>query len=328
VSYAGFDQEQIDTVRELLAYYEDTIWWGQDWDNPKDAMHFQMGYNTYRNQHTQDFIDRKIRSDGFSFFHKSDDTRIDRKPVVPGSGGTNWADVSQYQGRPVDSTYPHSIFCFRTNSGDQEDELVGENAAAALKGLEANRASIVMPYYFFKPGEANCDLHREVLQDSGLWLHPHTVTMVDVESAGGTIVGDQSTEVNDEVNRIRGWYGDMRRVCGYFNPNADGSLWVRRPYGLPLIIPQYNGRPGDLTAVRDEVVRREAFAHQWTDKATDVPPWSGQPVDLNWSPYSIAELAALFGMEEEIKKPDTAGPLDLSAADIEELCGAIASQFI
>ena len=45
----------------------------------------------------------------------------------------------------------------------------------------------------------------------------------------------------------------------------------------------------------------------------------------------------LFGIEEEIKKPDVPPvappvavdrPLDLSAADIEELCTAIGAQFI
>ena len=97
---------------------------------------------------------------------------------------------------------------------------------------------------------------------------------------------------------------------------------------LPLVIPQYNGRPGDLSGVQDEIVRREAFAHQYTDKAQDVPPWSGQGIDMNWSPYSIAELAELFGMEEEIKATRIAGgPLDLDAADIEELCAAIGAQF-
>jgi hypothetical protein len=74
VSYDGYSQAQIDTVREILAYYEDTIFWGEDWGlqgiGPFDCMHFQMGYNTFGNPHTQDFINRKIRSDGFSTFRR------------------------------------------------------------------------------------------------------------------------------------------------------------------------------------------------------------------------------------------------------------------
>lgn len=39
-------------VRELLAFYTaddgtQLIWWGNDWDDPHDSMHFQMGYGTY-----------------------------------------------------------------------------------------------------------------------------------------------------------------------------------------------------------------------------------------------------------------------------------------
>jgi hypothetical protein len=324
-----FSADQMRTIRELLDFYEETIFWGGDWKNPIDEMHWQMGYNTYHQSRTQNFIDSKIRSDGFSFFRKSEDLGIDRKPVVPSDGGSNWADVSQYQGKPVNDEYPHSIFCFRTNSGDKTDTLAAKNAAAALKALDANRASIIIPYYFFRPGQANCDLHREILEKAGLWLHPHTVTMVDVESDAGKISGDCSWEINDEINRMRGWYGNTRRVVGYWNPNADPGLWLTRPYALELVIPQYNNTPGDLSKVKDEIARRQAFAHQYTDKANDVAPWSGQNVDLNWTPYTISELATLFGMEEEIKAPDvdTGGELDLDATDIEELCGAIGAQF-
>ncbi|SIG00098.1 M15 family metallopeptidase [Mycobacteroides abscessus] len=70
VDYAGFSPAQIATARELLDFYEQTVFWGQDWNTPKDAMHWQMGYNTYQNPHTADFIARKIRADGFSTFRR------------------------------------------------------------------------------------------------------------------------------------------------------------------------------------------------------------------------------------------------------------------
>lgn len=74
VADAGFDQVKLATVRELLAFYENTIFWGNDWNSPKDAMHFQMGYDTYGSENVgrvQDFINRKIRVDGFSTFRRS-----------------------------------------------------------------------------------------------------------------------------------------------------------------------------------------------------------------------------------------------------------------
>lgn len=67
---AGFDAAKIGTIRQLLDFYEDTIWWGNDWDTPRDAMHFQMGYNSFNNPHTGDVIARKIRPDGFSTFRR------------------------------------------------------------------------------------------------------------------------------------------------------------------------------------------------------------------------------------------------------------------
>ena len=68
---------QIATIREIQAFYEGTIFWGNDWTDPKDAMHFQLAslanggdIDTFNNPHTADFIARKIRADGFSLFRR------------------------------------------------------------------------------------------------------------------------------------------------------------------------------------------------------------------------------------------------------------------
>jgi hypothetical protein len=55
-----------------LDYYEDTIYWGGNWRSPIDEMHWQMGYGTYGNPNTADFIARKVRPDGFSTFRRDD----------------------------------------------------------------------------------------------------------------------------------------------------------------------------------------------------------------------------------------------------------------
>ena len=67
---AGFTSKQINTIRDMLAFYEDTIWWGNDWNEPRDAMHFQMGYDSFGNPRTADFMARKIRADGYSTFRR------------------------------------------------------------------------------------------------------------------------------------------------------------------------------------------------------------------------------------------------------------------
>ena len=80
VDYAGFDQPMIDRMRAMLAWYEDRIFWAQDWTSPKDTMHYQMGYGTYGDPHNQDFIRRKIRSDGFSTYQRGE------APAPPAAG--------------------------------------------------------------------------------------------------------------------------------------------------------------------------------------------------------------------------------------------------
>lgn len=53
--------DEVPAVRELLDYCEGMVFWGNDWDSPKDSMHFQMGYDTYNNiPKCMDFIHRKV----------------------------------------------------------------------------------------------------------------------------------------------------------------------------------------------------------------------------------------------------------------------------
>jgi putative chitinase len=76
--------DQVPAVRELLAWYEGMVFWGNDWSTPKDSMHFQMGYNTYNNQaKCADFIARKIRADGFSTYRRAPATAQPTGPVDP-----------------------------------------------------------------------------------------------------------------------------------------------------------------------------------------------------------------------------------------------------
>lgn len=65
-----FGKTQMAVIREMLKFYEDTIFWAGDWTDPIDEMHWQMGYTTYNNPDVGDFIKRKIRANGFSTFRK------------------------------------------------------------------------------------------------------------------------------------------------------------------------------------------------------------------------------------------------------------------
>lgn len=65
-----FTPKQMVVIRELLDFYEGTVFWAGDWRDPIDEMHWQLGYDTYGNPATADFIRRKIREDGYSTFQR------------------------------------------------------------------------------------------------------------------------------------------------------------------------------------------------------------------------------------------------------------------
>ena len=65
-----FTAAQMKTIRELLEFYEGTVFWAGDWRTPIDEMHWQMGYGTWNNPKVGSFIARKVRSDGYSTFRR------------------------------------------------------------------------------------------------------------------------------------------------------------------------------------------------------------------------------------------------------------------
>lgn len=78
--------DQTPAVRELLAWYEGMVFWGNDWSSFRDSMHFQVGYNTYGSQNfdrVHSFIQRKIRGDGFSTYRRGGVPRGGGSAVVP-----------------------------------------------------------------------------------------------------------------------------------------------------------------------------------------------------------------------------------------------------
>lgn len=103
VSNAGYSPQMIATMREILDFYEDTMFWANDWDSPKDAMHHQMGYDTWNNPRVLDFIHRKIRADGFSTFRRGG-TPVPPPPPPPASKADGYAVEIIAEGRRRDVT--------------------------------------------------------------------------------------------------------------------------------------------------------------------------------------------------------------------------------
>lgn len=72
--------EEEPEIRRILSFYTwngvQMVWWANDWQTPKDSMHFQMGYGTYENQlNCWDFINNRIRADGFSTYRRGGTAR-------------------------------------------------------------------------------------------------------------------------------------------------------------------------------------------------------------------------------------------------------------
>lgn len=63
VSYSGFTNTEIAKCREGLRLFtykgQQTIWWGQDWNSPKDPMHFQLNL-AERNPINREFADQLL----------------------------------------------------------------------------------------------------------------------------------------------------------------------------------------------------------------------------------------------------------------------------
>lgn len=138
VADAGFDTAKIAAVRALIDFYEGTVFWGNDWTDPKDAMHFQLGslanggpVNTYGNPATADFIARKIRADGYSTYQRGNTT--------PGAGAaevlaqatdlttaraTDLADAIRNGLLTADCTTPNRIAMWLAQVGHESGSFV------------------------------------------------------------------------------------------------------------------------------------------------------------------------------------------------------------
>lgn len=68
-------------IRKILEYFRvqkpdgswiQIVYWGNDWNSPKDSMHFQMGYDTYENQIlVWQWINEHIDSNGFALYRRA-----------------------------------------------------------------------------------------------------------------------------------------------------------------------------------------------------------------------------------------------------------------
>jgi hypothetical protein len=149
-----------------------------------------------------------------------------------------------------------------------------------------------MVYYFFRPGVNGAHV---LMSRCGAPDERMTV-MIDVESAGGQVHGDQSSQVNSEHGQLAKWLGDPRRVVGYGNVTDLNALWPSKPKGMKLVVAAYGSNPP----------YPGKYAHQFTDHANTAP---FGPSDLNSADgMSANDLLAMYGFTGTHPSPPPQAP--------------------
>jgi peptidoglycan hydrolase-like protein with peptidoglycan-binding domain len=169
---------------------------------------------------------------------------------------TQWADISEWQ-VPVDDSYPYGFICIRSNDGNHIDKNIQSNLSWCKSRRSSGRLWGFMVYYFYRPG---IDGAKNLIAQVGT-PDPCMVAMIDVESDGGQVSGNQSSAINTQFNELASWLGDNRRVVGYGTTSDLNSLWPTRPAGIRVVIAAYGSDPG----------YPGKYARQYTDNGACVP---------------------------------------------------------
>ncbi|WP_237075618.1 glycoside hydrolase family 25 domain-containing protein [Mycobacteroides abscessus] len=182
---------------------------------------------------------------------------IDEDGETPSSAeppDTLYADVSEWQ-VPVTDAYTdagYRVLCIRSNDGTYRDKDWANNYPWCKRAVDDGRLAFFMVYFVWRPNwrDAVSTLKSQVGQP-----HPKMAVMIDVESWGGQIRGDQSAGINAAFEEIAAWLGDRRRVIGYGNTGDLDSLWPTKPEGVCLVVAGYGKLP----------TYPGMIAHQYTD---------------------------------------------------------------
>lgn len=145
-------------------------------------------------------------------------------------------DISEYQ-VPVNDSYPHRWITFRACDGSYVDRNAPANLAWCQRALTAGRLDGYGVYVVYRPG-ANAAILATL---SRLGVPTGCTVMVDAESWGGQIRGDNSAELNALANALVARQGAQSRVWGYGNRSDLSGLWPGRPSWLGVVVASYGG---------------------------------------------------------------------------------------
>lgn len=146
-------------------------------------------------------------------------------------------DISEFQ-PVVNDSYPHRWLTFRVCDGDYTDHNVRANLAWCKAAKAAGKLDGFAVYVVYRPGMNGTLLNQ--LDNAA--IPTDCVVMVDVESWGGQIMGDHSTEINALCTALAKRQGSSSRVWGYANLNDYRTVWITRPSWLGLVVASYGGQ--------------------------------------------------------------------------------------
>lgn len=215
-----------------------------------------------------------------------------------------WADVSEYQ-RIINNEYPHPVLAIRANDGTYRDRNFAANYTWAQRSIASGKLAALIVYCVYRP---NWQATANTLIDMcGSRPPRQMVVMIDVESWGGQITGNQSGNINRLYWTLVEWLGgDERRIIGYGNRGDLDSLWPEKPPKCSLVVASYGSIP----------FYPNMIAHQYADNV-NCPPFG--PCDANSADlHTVETLLTALGLrqrEREVLHSMDRIPLTLAPAD-------------
>lgn len=157
--------------------------------------------------------------------------------------GTVFTDTSYYQ-VPLDNSYPYGVVSFRVLDGSWEDPVFRTNLKVADTLYKRNRILTAIVYVVYRPGDQApaAAAFRQAVTGALGKMPPWLVAMIDAESWGGAIRGDNSVGLNRLYALLATILdGNPRRVLGYANRSDFDNLWPSRPQHMRTVIASYGG---------------------------------------------------------------------------------------
>ncbi|WNM74117.1 lysin A [Mycobacterium Phage Nergal] len=229
---------------------------------------------------------------------------------------TLFADVSEWQA-PVSDAYTdagYRVITIRANDGTHRDLDWASNYAWCKRAVDDGRLAFFIVYFVWRPNVTDTVATLKSLVGEP---HPRMAVMIDVESWGGQITGDQSAGINAAFDSIASWLGDRRRVIGYGNRGDLDRLWPNKPAGVRLIVASYGSLPSYPGMIAHQYTNGEGYGAR--DGLPDGAPPFGK-CDMNAAnDLTPTAFAAALGIDTQEDDSLSA----LTAAEQREMLDAV-----